>query len=100
MQHVQGGGGTLGLPSEAAGEFKPMPPTGDDAPVEATLSFAGDDDSKLKALRWTKFIATAALALCVVVFMLAKYFEPRLPWLGFVAAFAEAATIGGLADWY
>ena len=24
----------------------------------------------------------------------------RYPWLGFVAAFAEAATIGGLADWY
>ncbi|TIU38751.1 MAG: DUF445 family protein, partial [Mesorhizobium sp.] len=22
------------------------------------------------------------------------------PWLGFVAAFAEAATIGGIADWY
>ncbi|HEV2896796.1 MAG TPA: DUF445 domain-containing protein [Pseudaminobacter sp.] len=77
-----------------------MPPTGYDAPAEATLGFAADDDTKLKALRWTKFIATAALALCVVVFMLAKYFEPRLPWLGFVAAFAEAATIGGLADWY
>ena len=26
--------------------------------------------------------------------------QPRWPWLGFVAAFAEAATIGGLADWY
>jgi uncharacterized membrane-anchored protein YjiN (DUF445 family) len=26
--------------------------------------------------------------------------QGRYPWLGFVAAFAEAATIGGLADWY
>ena len=29
-----------------------------------------------------------------------EHCEPRWPWLGFVAAFAEAATIGGLADWY
>ena len=28
------------------------------------------------------------------------HLQPRWPWLGFVAAFAEAATIGGLADWY
>ncbi len=44
--------------------------------------------------------ATAALVLCVVVFAVAKSFEGTYPWLGFVAAFAEAATIGGLADWY
>ena len=30
----------------------------------------------------------------------AKYLEPRWPWLCFLAAFAEAATIGGIADWY
>lgn len=55
---------------------------------------------KLAALRRTKAIATAALAACVAVFAAAKSFEDRWPWLGFVAAFAEAATIGGLADWY
>jgi uncharacterized membrane-anchored protein YjiN (DUF445 family) len=57
-------------------------------------------DAKLSALRRTKFVATAALALCVLVFAVAKSFEARHAWLGFVAAFAEAATIGGLADWY
>ncbi|MBZ9677275.1 DUF445 domain-containing protein [Mesorhizobium sp. ES1-1] len=62
--------------------------------------FDTDASAKLSALRRTKFTATAALALCVVVFALAKSFEPDHPWLGFVAAFAEAATIGGLADWY
>ncbi|UVK36517.1 DUF445 domain-containing protein [Mesorhizobium sp. AR10] len=59
-----------------------------------------DTDAKLSALRRTKFVATAALVLCVLVFAVAKAFESHYPWLGFVAAFAEAATIGGLADWY
>ena len=58
------------------------------------------DAQKLAALRRTKFIATAALVLCVIIFATAKALQGRWPWLGFVAAFAEAATIGGLADWY
>ncbi|WP_214470539.1 DUF445 domain-containing protein [Mesorhizobium sp. dw_380] len=66
----------------------------------APVRFDVDAAAKLSALRRTKFIATAALALCVLVFALAKSFEQTYPWLGFVAAFAEAATIGGLADWY
>nr|WP_315919766.1 DUF445 family protein [Mesorhizobium sp. SP-1A] len=66
----------------------------------ATMPAASDPAAKLAALRRTKFIATAALALCVVVFVAAKSLQARHPWLGFVAAFAEAATIGGLADWY
>ncbi|MBZ9708431.1 DUF445 domain-containing protein [Mesorhizobium sp. ESP7-2] len=66
----------------------------------APLRFDADAGAKLSALRRTKFVATAALALCVLVFALAKSFQSSYPWLGFVAAFAEAATIGGLADWY
>ncbi|WP_018428303.1 DUF445 family protein [Hoeflea sp. 108] len=63
-------------------------------------STGGPDTEKLAVLRRTKFLATAALALCVIVFATAKSLQGRWPWLGFVAAFAEAATIGGLADWY
>ncbi|AZO54281.1 MULTISPECIES: DUF445 domain-containing protein [unclassified Mesorhizobium] len=66
----------------------------------APVRFDTDAGAKLSALRRTKFVATAALALCVLVFVLAKSFQTSYPWLGFVAAFAEAATIGGLADWY
>ncbi|MER8447398.1 DUF445 domain-containing protein [Mesorhizobium sp. M1066] len=66
----------------------------------APVRFDAEADAKLSALRRTKFVAAAALALCVLVFALAKSFEHIHPWLGFVAAFAEAATIGGLADWY
>lgn len=65
-----------------------------------TSSGFRNDGEKLRALKRTKFIATAALCLCVAVFLLAKSLEARWPVLGFVAAFAEAATIGGLADWY
>ncbi|MET3579636.1 uncharacterized membrane-anchored protein YjiN (DUF445 family) [Mesorhizobium robiniae] len=70
------------------------------APALASARIDADADAKLSALRRTKFVAAAALALCVLIFAVAKSFEGRYPWLGFVAAFAEAATIGGLADWY
>ncbi|MFD1983009.1 DUF445 domain-containing protein [Mesorhizobium newzealandense] len=70
------------------------------APSLAPVRFDADADAKLSALRRTKLVAAAALAFCVLVFAVAKSFEHTYPWLGFVAAFAEAATIGGLADWY
>lgn len=65
-------------------------------------AFAADaaDNAKIEALRRTKFLATATLVLCLFVFIVTKYLEPSYPWIGFVAAMAEAATIGGLADWY
>ena len=71
-------------------------------PDIAAQPAASDSDAqaKLQALRRTKMVAAAALALCVAVFAAAKSLEAGRPWLGFVAAFAEAATIGGLADWY
>ncbi|WP_419693600.1 DUF445 domain-containing protein [Mesorhizobium muleiense] len=70
------------------------------SPAWASARFDADAEAKLSALRRTKFVATAALGLCVLIFAVAKSFEGHYPWLGFVAAFAEAATIGGLADWY
>ncbi|TIV93012.1 MAG: DUF445 family protein, partial [Mesorhizobium sp.] len=70
------------------------------APALTPVRFDADAQAKLSALRRTKFTAAAALGLCILVFALAKSFEGSHPWLGFVAAFAEAATIGGLADWY
>lgn len=66
----------------------------------APMSSRAEEAEKLAALRRTKFIAAGALCLCVAIFVLAKSLESRWPWLSFVAAFAEAATIGGIADWY
>ncbi len=59
-----------------------------------------DEQAKLSALRRTKAVATGALVLCVAVFLTARGFQDSYPALSFVAAFAEAAAIGGLADWY
>jgi uncharacterized membrane-anchored protein YjiN (DUF445 family) len=55
---------------------------------------------KARALRRVKAVATAALALCVLVFVLCRVYADVSPVIGFVGAFAEAAAIGGLADWY
>jgi uncharacterized membrane-anchored protein YjiN (DUF445 family) len=44
--------------------------------------------------------ATLLLGASLATLVAAKAFEPRYPGLAWVAAFAEAATIGGLADWY
>ncbi|TIX08453.1 MAG: DUF445 domain-containing protein, partial [Mesorhizobium sp.] len=54
------------------------------APAMNHVRFDTDAAAKLAALRRTKFVATAALALCVLVFALAKSFEGTYPWLGFV----------------
>ncbi len=47
-----------------------------------------------------KRIAAAMLAVAGVILVLARIFEPRYPWLGYVRATAEASVVGGLADWF
>jgi uncharacterized membrane-anchored protein YjiN (DUF445 family) len=51
-------------------------------------------------LRRVKTLATLVLAGTLTLFVTAKALLHVHPAFGFVAAFAEAATIGGLADWY
>ncbi|HMP46888.1 MAG TPA: DUF445 domain-containing protein [Sphingopyxis sp.] len=40
------------------------------------------------------------LVVMAIVFVTAKYFQDMHPAVGFVRAFAEAAMVGGLADWF
>jgi uncharacterized membrane-anchored protein YjiN (DUF445 family) len=47
-----------------------------------------------------RLIATGLLALMAVVFVLARLLRGRYPWLSFVGAFAEAAMVGAIADWF
>ncbi len=70
-----------------------------DADKFVLVADAGDI-SRAAELRRIKFLATLVLAGCVGVLVVAKIFERNYPALGYLAAFAEAATIGGLADWY
>jgi len=70
-------------------------------PVPATFSFdAPGDAARAAELRRVKALATLVLAGTLALFVTAKALLHLHPAFGFVAAFAEAATIGGLADWY
>jgi uncharacterized membrane-anchored protein YjiN (DUF445 family) len=61
----------------------------------------GDADSaRSSGLRRTKAIATGLLGGCLVLFAASRLASRRYPAFEFVAAFAEAAAIGGIADWY
>jgi uncharacterized membrane-anchored protein YjiN (DUF445 family) len=70
-------------------------------PTPATFSFDSPGDAVRAAeLRRVKALATLVLAGTLAVFITAKALLHVHPAFGFIAAFAEAATIGGLADWY
>src|SRR6476469_2436549 len=47
-----------------------------------------------------KAVATGLLVVMAAVFVAARMLEPRYPALAYVKAFAEAAMVGGLADWF
>lgn len=47
-----------------------------------------------------KAVATAALVVALLVFLIAHHYEAAHPWLGYVRATAEASLVGGLADWF
>jgi uncharacterized membrane-anchored protein YjiN (DUF445 family) len=67
----------------------------------ATFSFdVPGDAARAAELRRVKVLATSVLAATFATFIAAKSLVPVHPAFGFIAAFAEAATIGGLADWY
>jgi uncharacterized membrane-anchored protein YjiN (DUF445 family) len=67
----------------------------------ATFTFDSPGDAARAAeLRRVKALATLVLAATLALFVTAKALLQLHPAFGFIAAFAEAATIGGLADWY
>src|ERR1700726_3155474 len=69
--------------------------------TSGTFSFDTPGDAARAAeLRRVKTLATLVLTATLLLFVTAKLLLPMHPAFGFVAAFAEAATIGGLADWY
>jgi len=69
--------------------------------TSTTFSFDAPGDAKRAAeLKRVKAQATLVLAGTLALFVVARSLSHVHPAFGFVAAFAEAATIGGLADWY
>src|ERR1700761_3788567 len=68
--------------------------------LPSTFSVSPADAARAAELRRVKALATLVLVATLTLFIVAKWLLPVHPVFGFVAAFAEAATIGGLADWY
>ena len=50
--------------------------------------------------RGMKIAATGLLVVMAAIFLAARAYEHAWPGLGYVKAFAEAAMVGGLADWF
>jgi len=47
-----------------------------------------------------KLVAGALLLLAAVLYVIAKAMEPRHPAWAYLSSFAEAAMVGGVADWF
>jgi uncharacterized membrane-anchored protein YjiN (DUF445 family) len=60
------------------------------------------DEQRRHDLRRMKTVATGLIAIAAVVYLLAARWERSggPEWVGYLAAAAEAAMIGGLADWF
>ena len=57
-------------------------------------------EAQRAALRKAKAVALSMLIVAALVFIAARSFEDGRAWVGYVRAFAEAAMVGGLADWF
>ncbi|MHA6718712.1 DUF445 domain-containing protein [Sphingomonas sp. RS6] len=53
-----------------------------------------------RGLRRMRLVATGLLLFMAAIFLAARHFDGVHPAIGFVRAFAEAAMVGGLADWF
>lgn len=61
---------------------------------------SGGSQTVPPALRKMRVVATGLLVTMAALFLVARYLQPIHPAWGFVRAFAEAAMVGGLADWF
>lgn len=69
--------------------------------MTATLTVTGDDQvAKARELRTMKLRATLLLIAVAALFVLMRIVTDGEGWAGYVEAAAEAAMVGGLADWF
>ena len=64
------------------------------------MNLAQAEQDKVRRLNAMKRLATGLLLLMAVVFVMAHKAQESIVWLSYVRAFAEAAMIGALADWF
>lgn len=77
-----------------------MPPTSSPAAVPEPLQPLPDAAERQRQLDRMKRRATGLLVVMAAVFVAAHVLEADHPWLGYVRATAEAAMVGGVADWF
>jgi uncharacterized membrane-anchored protein YjiN (DUF445 family) len=58
------------------------------------------DPGLVSRLRRMRLFATALLGVMAVIYIGTTWFAAPTPYLGAIRAFAEAALVGGLADWF
>jgi uncharacterized membrane-anchored protein YjiN (DUF445 family) len=78
----------------------PLTPPAADADLPPALRITADDEIKRQRLASMKRIATGMLVVVAALFVVSRLLESRYPWLSWVRAFAEAAMVGGIADWF
>ncbi|NTU78643.1 MAG: DUF445 domain-containing protein [Chloroflexales bacterium] len=59
-----------------------------------------DEQQRAADLRRMKRTATGLLVAVTIIFLIASVFQGLGWWVGFIRAFAEAAMVGALADWF
>ncbi len=67
---------------------------------EIALQPIKDEELKAQRLETMKARATGLLVLAAAVFVVALVLERRWPGFGYLRATAEAAMVGGIADWF
>ena len=68
--------------------------------MATTYTLRDDEPARYAELLRMKRLATGLLMVALVILVVARFFEPTRPWLSFVRATADAALVGGLADWF
>jgi uncharacterized membrane-anchored protein YjiN (DUF445 family) len=76
------------------------PPISDRPSRAAAPAPVPDEVERQQRLDQIKARATGLLILATVVFVITRLLEPRYHWVGYLRAMAEAAMVGGLADWF
>src|SRR3989304_529823 len=94
------GGRPAPSPHPASGLAPSLEPRAEPAPPAPQLAPPPDEAEKQRRLDQMKRRATGLLVGAGVVDVLPRVLEPRFAGVGFIRAMAEAAMIGGLADWF
>ncbi|TAF32045.1 MAG: DUF445 domain-containing protein [Cytophagales bacterium] len=68
--------------------------------TSASLAKQRIKEERIARLNKMKTLALCLLLGMIVLFLAAHFLESKLSWLVYVKAFAEAAIVGALADWF